>query len=199
MKNQYETICKKIDQITECERKDIAELYLKYYAGSSAEQVEHDLLNKTEIILMISEGEIVGFTTLEIYEKEWNKKPIRVIYSGDTIIDKAHWGQQALTFACITRMGLYKNIKPNMPTYWFLIVKGHRTFKYLPVFMKHFYPHWEYQSNTLKSIAEFLVKDKFGELYNINTGVIEFPQSKGHLNEEFANPNSNEINKPSGR
>lgn len=193
--NAYYTVCKQIDNITIHERKEIIALYLDYYDGSDSAQVESDLNDKSEIILLFFDSKIIGFTTLEFYEKNWKQNTIRIVYSGDTIVDKVHWGQQSLTFACITRMGIYKQEKPELTVYWFLIVKGHRTYKYLPVFVKSFYPHWQYQSESLKAIAEFLVRDKFGEIYNSHTGVLEFPESKGHLKKEYAYPNENEKKK----
>jgi hypothetical protein len=196
MKNNYKTICKGVDKVTTDERKEIVELYLQYYNGSDENRVVRDLNNKNVIILMTFENKIVGFTTLEFYERQWRNKNIRVVFSGDTIIKKEHWGQQSLTFACIKRMGEFKQEKPEDPVYWFLIVKGHRTFKYLPVFIKFFYPHWGYQSNTLKTLSEFLALEKFGKDYNPKTGVLEFLSSKGHLKDEIAYPNENEKKKP---
>ncbi|MCW8932344.1 MAG: hypothetical protein OQL19_19180 [Gammaproteobacteria bacterium] len=195
MNNSYHTICKPIEKINLKERDEIVELYLSYYDGSNAGQVISDLNNKTDIILMIYKNKVVGFTTLELYERQWQKCPVRIVYSGDTIVAKEHWGQQSLTFACITRMGQYKQKKPDLPLYWFLIVKGHRTYKYLPVFVKIFYPYWGSQVDSLKKMAEFLARDKFGEVYNAQTGVLEFPESKGHLKEQYAYPNDNEKNK----
>lgn len=195
MKNSYHTVCKRTEDITIKEREEIIALYLNYYDGSDSAQVKSDLKNKTEIIIMTSANKIVGFTTLEFYEKKWNKKTIRIVYSGDTIVEREHWGQQSLTFACIARMGVYKHEKPDLPVYWFLIVKGHRTYKYLPVFVKSFYPHWDYQSESLKAIADFLAIEKFGEIYNLQKGVLEFPKSNGHLKEQYAYPKDNEKNK----
>ena len=31
---------------------------------------------------------------------------------------------------------------PEQPLYWFLIVKGHRTYRYLSAFSVDFHPHW---------------------------------------------------------
>lgn len=195
MKYSYHTVCKRIENITTKEHKEIIALYLSYYDGSNAAQVKFDLDNKSEIILMTCANKIIGFTTLEFYEKKWQNKTIRIVYSGDTIVAKEHWGQQSLTFACITRMGVYKQEKPDLAVYWFLIVKGHRTYKYLPVFVKSFYPHWDYQSDSLKALAEFLAVEKFADIFNPLKGVLEFPESKGHLKEQYAYPNDNEKNK----
>jgi hypothetical protein len=195
--DRYTTVVKQVQDVSESERQKITTLYLKYYEGSNANLVEQDLAKKSEIILLLYDKQIVGFTTLEFYSHQWNHQLIRVVFSGDTIIDKQHWGRQTLTFACISRMGWYKQQQPDVPVYWFLIVKGHRTYKYLPVFVKSFYPHWEYESQSLKSIVESLVIEKFGEVYNPSTGVLEFHESQGHLKQAYAYPDEREIDKPS--
>ena len=193
----YNTFCKKIISLTEYNKSQIVQLYLNYYDGSSINKVLTDLENKSEIILMYAGEELVGFTTLQFYQTQWNNQAIRVVYSGDTIVDKVHWGQQALTFHCIKRMGIYKNEQPEIPLYWFLIVKGYRTYKYMPTFVKSFYPYWKEQRADLKVIADFLADEKFSDEYNPNTGVIEFSQPQGHLKQEYALPSEKETSKAS--
>jgi hypothetical protein len=80
-----------------------------------------------------------------------------------------------------------------------VIVKGHRTFKYLPVFGKSFYPHWSVDRSDLKPLADFLATDMFGADYNPETGVIEFEHSRGQLKPEIAQPSAQELRKPSVR
>lgn len=194
--NNYHTFSKKIINISEHEKNQIVQLYLNYYAGSSKKQVLADLENKSEIILMYCGEALVGFTTLQFYQTQWQNRPVRIVYSGDTIVDKAHWGQQALTFTCINRMGKHKNQQPEIPLYWFLIVKGHRTYKFLPAFVKSFYPHWQDHQPVLKAMADFLAYQKFTDEYNLHTGVIEFSQSHGYLKKQYAIPSDQEKNKP---
>lgn len=191
----YNTLCKKIINLREYEKKLIAQLYLNYYEGSSEKKVLTDLENKSDIILMYNGDELVGFTSLQFYQTQWKNKLIHILYSGDTIVEKAHWGQQSLTFACIKRMGMYKNEQPEIPLYWFLIVKGHRTYKYLPTFVKSFYPHWNEYRSDLKAMADFLAYEKFADEYNLDTGIIEFSQPQGQLKLEYAIPSEAEKTK----
>lgn len=158
-----------------------------------------DLRSKTEILLLFHAGSLVGFTTLQVYPYEWQDKLVRIVYSGDTVVDRAHWGQQALAFAWIYHMGEVKSEAPDVPLYWFVIIKGHRTFKYLPTFSKSFYPHWSVDRSDLKPLADSLAFDKFGEFYNTRTGIIEFPESHGHLKDAIAYPGEEELGKESVR
>jgi hypothetical protein len=195
----YQTLFKKIGDLTESDRKQITELYLSYFDGSSKEQVISDLEKKTEILLVYFEDALVGFSTLELYDFEWENSLIQVLYSGDTIVDQAHWGQQALAFAWIANLGKLKRDRPDVPLYWFVILKGHRTFKFLPAFGKSFYPHWSIDRSDLKPLVDALASQKFGSDYNPQTGIVEFAESRGHLNPDIAYPTENEKAKDSVR
>ena len=178
---------------------DMSSLYLSHYDGCTETQMRADLSTKREVILLYSGPTIVGFTTIQVYEHTWNNQRIRIVYSGDTVVDRAHWGQQALAFCWISRINEIKRENPALPLYWFVIVKGHRTFKYLPTFGKSFYPHWSIDRSDLKPLADHLALDKFGDLYNCKTGVVEYDESQGHLKKEIAHPTKEEMNKESVR
>ena len=195
--SDYSTVIKKISELDKTVRKQVVDLYLDYYAGSSELKVLSDLDSKTEILLLYFKAELVGFTSLLIYTRKWQGKKIRIVYSGDTVVAREHWGQQALAFTWITRMGEIKSAEPHCPLYWFVIVKGHRTYKYLPTFGKSFYPHWSEARPDLKKLADALATEKFGEEYNQETGVVEFSRSQGHLRDEIAYPTAEEMSKES--
>jgi hypothetical protein len=194
---EYTAYFRKIPDLTENDHRDIVRLYLTYYDGSNEAQILSDLNSKSEVLLVFCDAILVGFTTLQVYEFRWHDEDIRIIYSGDTIVDKAHWGQQALAFAWIARMGELKREKPTLKMYWFVIIKGHRTYKYLPTFGKSFYPHWSIDRSDLKPLADALATQKFGDYYNPATGLVEFPVSQGHLKDDIALPSPEELTKDS--
>ena len=174
-------------------------MYLSYYDGSDASLVISDLKQKTEVLLLHFQGSLAGFTTFEVYQRAWEGETIRVIYSGDTIVAQEHWGQQAMAFAWIRYIGRLKRHDPELPIYWFLIVKGHRTFKYLPAFTKSFYPHWSIDRSDLKALLDELAGEKFGGHYDPLSGIISFESSRGHLKTDFAHPRERERLKPAVR
>src|SRR4030095_16178745 len=75
--------------------------------------------------------------------RRWRETPIRVLYSGDTVVDREHWGQQALSFAWVRHLGVLAQRFPRERLVWFLLVKGHRTYRYLHVFARTFFPGQE--------------------------------------------------------
>jgi len=163
MSSKYRTYFKKITSLSGKEVKMIIDLYLVYYEGVHPSVVESDLKEKSEILLLFYSGLLVGFSTCELYKRMWKAKQVTIIYSGDTIVRHEHWGQQALAFAWIRYIGQLKQKEPDCSMYWFLIVKGHRTFKYLPTFTKSFYPHWSIDRSDLKPLLDCLANEKFGK------------------------------------
>lgn len=189
---EYQTQFKRVSDITASDRERIAALYLAYYDGSSEERVTADLADKTEILMLHHGNALVGFTTIQLYDFAWQGAPVRVIYSGDTVVHHAHWGQQALAFAWIGNLGKLKRERPDVPLYWFVIIKGHRTYKFLPAFGKSFYPHWSIDRSDLKPLADALATDKFGSAYFPDTGIVKFEKSRGHLKPRFGYPSEEE-------
>lgn len=196
MASGYESAVIGVGELSDDIARAMATLYLDNYDGSSETLFREDLGDKDEVVLLYHMRALVGFTTLKLYEVMWRGVPVRIVYSGDTIVSPAHWGQQELAFAWIKRIGQIKCTAQSMPLYWFLLVKGHRTFKYLSVFGKSFYPHWQLDRSDLKPLADQLATAKFGNAYNPLTGVVEFAESRGHLKERIAHPSPEELARP---
>ncbi|MDR3159239.1 MAG: hypothetical protein LBU11_09600 [Zoogloeaceae bacterium] len=189
----------RVDALPEAVVAAMTDLYLAWYDGTSPELFRGDLREKDEAILLYHENRLVGFTALQTWNTEWRGKPARIVYSGDTIVDRPHWGQQALAFAWIARVGRIQREAPESPLYWFLLVKGHRTFKYLSVFGKRFFPHWQEDCPELRALAEQLAREKFGACYDPQSGVVHFPVSRGHMKAGISEPRPEELTKPAAR
>jgi hypothetical protein len=183
-----------VGDVSSSDREEMWSLYHRFYAGTHRELFERDLAQKDSLLLLRdAERRIQGFSTIALGVTEFEGAPIRFIFSGDTIIERAHWGSQALAFTWLRHVGELKRERPELPLFWFLIVKGHRTFRYLPAFAREFYPHW--QRGTPARIAALmskLARERFGEAFDDASGVIRYPQSHGHLAEPFAEANERE-------
>ncbi len=199
MSKAYKTSIVAVNTLSETISQAMVALYLDYYDGAERGLVLSDMKSKTHVLLLYHDEVLVGFTTFEEYEKVWEERPITVIYSGDTIVKQEHWGQQALAFAWIRHIGELKQAKPNNTIYWFLIVKGHRTYKYLPAFTHSFYPHWSIDRRDLKPLLDNLAHEKFGKYYDPSRGIIAFETTHGHLKRDYVFPKENEKSNPAVR
>jgi hypothetical protein len=194
----YQCVFRSVASLDPGERQQLARLYLRHYDGSDEGRFFADLNDKAEALLLYHEGRIVGFTTLALYGFDWRGQRQRIVFSGDTIIEPAHWGQQAFTYAWAARMGRLYREAPALPLYWFLIVKGHRTYRYLPLIGQTFFPHWQQPPDPqLQALAEALAAARFGAAYDPRSGLIRFERSHGHLKPDLAQPKARELEKAS--
>ncbi|MDQ3159659.1 MAG: hypothetical protein M3Q51_01395 [Pseudomonadota bacterium] len=173
-------------------------LFERYYAAVSVAVFERDLRSKSVAILLKDDaGNLQGFSTVQVIEFETANGPTMALYSGDTIISHHYWGNQQLAHAWCFFAGQIKQQRAYLPLYWFLIVKGHRTYRYLPAFSRQYYPN--YQEATppeIQAIMDTLATERFGDAYLSNLGVLHFPESRGHLRREWGEPSDDVAKKP---
>ena len=198
-KNNYKAVFKPVNSLRIDERTAMACLYLTYYDNADEEIFFRDLDAKTEVDILYCDEKLVGFSTLLLYNAEWRGQTTYVAYSGDTIVHRDHWGQQAIPSAWLRRMGRLSADNPSIPIYWFLLVKGHRTYRFLPSFTYKFHPAPNVECSSLKLFADQLAAKKFGKTYNPATGIVEFEHSLGNLKEEFTYPSDKELKNPAVR
>lgn len=176
-------------------RQDLAEadiramygLYESYYDATSFEMFQADLAGKSHVIELQCAGALCGFSTISVLDAESRGERSRAIFSGDTIIDQAFWGEQALVRAFCYFAGQVKLSAPGEPLYWLLISKGYRTYRYLSAFAHRYYPNPATQTpEPIRARMELLARAKFGEHFDAQRGLICFPQSRGHLKAQWA-------------
>ena len=163
-------------------------LYSEYYDGTHESLFRSDLSAKSHVLLSRDpEGSIRGFTTIEFTRHPFEGREVGVVFSGDTIIDHRYWGKNDFASCWIRFAASLQRQEPDLPLFWLLIVKGHRTFRYLSVFGRRYYPapQWETPGN-FRGLMDRLASERFGEAYNPATGVVHFPESKGHLKTPWA-------------
>lgn len=173
-------------------------LYRQYYDASDFSMFSQDMDEKDYVILMRDHsGKLCGFSTLMLIRFEHDHIPRLALFSGDTVIHHEHWGTQTLSLAWCRLAGLIKSEHPDIPLYWFLIVKGYRTYRYLPLFAKRFYPTWRHETPPdVQSMMDHLANLKFSNHYIKDKGIIRFEQSRGHLSGQWADIPDHIRNKP---
>jgi hypothetical protein len=161
-------------------------LYATYYDGTSCALFAADLAGKSHVIELTVDGALVGFSTLAVLPFEHRGAANLALFSGDTIIDQSHWGEQALV-AAFCRFAGRLRAQRDVPLYWLLISKGYRTYRYLSLFARTYYPqHAAPTPAAMQERLDALAQRKFGAAYDAAAGVVRFPQSRGHLKPAWA-------------
>ena len=186
-----------VASLSETERDEMWWLYSRFYAGTSRIRFLADLGGKdTALILRDELNRLQGFSTLALSTTWFEGEPVRVLFSGDTIVERAHWGSQVLAFNWLRHAGAVQRLQPDVPLYWFLIVKGQRTYRYLPTFARTFLPDWRSVAEPrLNRLLASLATERFGDAYDPLAGLIRFREPHGHLAPEWAQVSEREASR----
>lgn len=163
-------------------------LYAASYADTSLEHFLSDFADKTHVLLLSEGGgDLCGFSTLQVYTSEAPGQPVRVIYSGDTIIEPRHWGNSALAFEWLRFAGRTSREDAGLPLYWLLLVKGHRTYRYLSTFALHYVPHHARAASADETaLMNTLAAEKFADCFDAESGIVRFGPQSGRLSAGLA-------------
>lgn len=177
-----------LEEITATDAYAMYEIFARHYDCVSAEHFLSDLAEKDCVLMLRNgSGEICGFSTQQVLRISVAGKPIRAVFSGDTIVDQNYWGDQELGRCWCRYVSSEYAAEPDVPLYWFLISKGYRTYLYLPLFFEQFYPNCaEATPANQQRILDALAMAKFPNDYRPGTGLIEFSQSQGQLKPHLA-------------
>jgi hypothetical protein len=106
------------------------------------ESFEADLSRKDWVIEIVEQtsNELKGFSTQVVKQFEVDGRSIRTLFSGDTIVDRDQRGQQRLFQVSGWLLRRLMEAYPDDELYWFLISKGYKTYRFLPLFFREFYP-----------------------------------------------------------
>lgn len=169
-------------------KRELFDLYSCYYAGTNNTIFQQDLIKKNWIILLYdAKKQVQGFSTLALFNHTDATQTVSVLYSGDTIINKKYWGQHELAVSWLHFAGQIKAKHPTIPLYWFLIVKGYRTYRYLSAFSCSYYPSPVHKTPIeLQMLLEALALDRFGSDYDKEKGIVRFANSRGYLKDAWA-------------
>ncbi len=175
------------ETLTSQERQAMFELLSTHFEGVTPTQFEQDLEGKSWVILVRRGDRIVGFSTLVTYESMFEDQPVSVVYSGDTIVAPEAWGSPWLAKAWITTVNRLRDRYPRGKYYWLLLSSGFRTYRFLPVFWKEFYPCPNTQApDHIRRLRDHLARGQFADQYDAGSGIVRFrhPQRlRGSLGE----------------
>lgn len=148
-------------ELTRRDRDAMFALYTTYFATADRVTFERDLAEKEWVVLLCDDdGNIEGFSTL----MRMRVGDATIFFSGDTIVARHRWG--SFDLPRIWSRHVFAEADAN--TYWFLISSGYRTYRFLPLFFRDFYP----RNAALKPLLDEIAATKFGDAYDASTSVV---------------------------
>ena len=159
--------------LTAAERSAMLRLLDEHFEGVTREAFERDLAGKDWVLLIEEDGRLRGFSTLHLYESRHAGETFTVVYSGDTIVERAAWGSSALARCWIGSVRTLRRLHPSGRLYWLLLSSGFRTYRFLPVFWREFHPRFDAPLTAgVRARRDFLATQRFGGRYCADSGIV---------------------------
>ena len=189
MKGRLQSQITPVSRLSETAVHQLFTIFARHYEQVTWLDFKRDLHEKHFVILLNDSlsGEPVGFSTQQIISCKVEETPLRAIFSGDTIIDRAYWGERELIRSWCHFAGTVRATEPQTRLFWFLISKGYRTYLFLPLFYREFFPRFDAPTPAFEQkIIDTLATARYPEFYQQQSGLLEFPRSHGQLTAELA-------------
>ncbi len=176
-------------ELREDQRDRMYELMAAHFDDVHRTTFERDLGEKQWVVVLRDgqTGTIQGFSTLMVLEVEIDEEPIQAVFSGDTIVHRDYWGESELASVWGTFVLSLAEARRGTPFYWFLISKGFRTYKFLPLYFRDFWPRHDAETPAFEArLITALAEAKFPGRFDPDSGVIRFAGLKDRLRPELA-------------
>jgi hypothetical protein len=173
------------------------QLMRAHYDGVSESQFLADLLAKQWVILLSDSGRLCGFSTQVLFDYPLAGRNVKILFSGDTIIEKAHWGSLALPVAWGRLMLSLCADHPDSELYWLLTSKGYKTYRFLPVFFHDFYPCFACETPPFeRALLEGVASQRFGKRFDPDGGILRAEAGAQRLREGIAEIDASRLRDP---
>lgn len=162
-------------------------LMCNFYKTQEETQFYTDLQAKHWVVLLCSEGDTIqGFSTVALNPAGTGTPHANFYYSGDTILHPDYWGSQELVKGFFHLVYSIHCADPNRALYWLLLSKGHRTYMYLPLFFKCYYPGVsEREEASLWPLLDCAAAQLFGPCWHPEKGLVLLPND-GAMTDELS-------------
>lgn len=171
--------------LTPRDRSAMFSLLDAHFKGVTPQQFHQDLEAKNWAVLIEESGELVGFSTLLVYPAQVGDELLTVVCSGDTIVAPAAWGSMAFPRSWIESVYTIRDTHSQGRLIWLLLTSGYRTYRFLPVFWREFYPRAGVQTPpTWRRMLNELATERFGAMFDSDNGIVRFThpqQLRGEL------------------
>lgn len=148
----------------------------EHFRGVALDVFDADLAEKNWVILLEDrDGRLRGFSTLLVQPTEATGERCVLVYSGDTIVDRAAWGTRVLPRIWIESALRLCARHPDLDAYWLLLTSGFRTYRFLPVFYQWFYPRFDEPTPAdARRAMDAFARERFGARYDAARGIVRF-------------------------
>ncbi len=182
-----ESIISRFNRVSYNDINEMYALHTRYFEHVVFSTFLSDMSEKDWVITLCDEqGVIVGFSTIQIIKMLVNNTEYAFLFSGDTVIAKEYWQRSTLAGSFSHFMVRMIDEMDGIDCFWFLISKGYRTYRFLPIFFNQFYPVYSKPTPlSYQRLIDHIGVQKYNGRYNAESGILEFAGQKDFLRPEF--------------
>src|SRR5262245_6836672 len=161
--------------VTDAQRAAMFALMDRHYENVTRAAFAADLAEKQWVILLLDPQteEVCGFSTQVLLDGTVAGRPIKALFSGDTIVDRDRWGDPSLAHVWGRLALSLIDSLADAELYWFLISKGYKTYRFLPLFFHEFYPHFDAPTPAwARDVIDTLGRSRYPERFDAATGIV---------------------------
>src|SRR5262249_53059935 len=142
-----------------------------------------DLDEKDGVLLARDQaGRVRGFSTYQRFDGVVGGRRYVAMFSGDTIMDREHWGDLALHRGYFGMWITLRRQVPLVPLFWSRISKGYKPYWLLTRNFPTHYPGWDRATPVFEQgVVAQVATRKFGSAYCPADGVIRYANCLGRL------------------
>ena len=181
------------------ERDQMFALLDRYYEGVGRATFDADLAEKQWVILLLDPATdaLCGFSTQVVLDVAVAGRRVKALFSGDTIIARERWGDSALAHTWGQFALRLIDRLADTELYWFLISKGYKTYRFLPLFFHEFYPRHDVTTpRWAKEVVDALGRHKYPATYEPAAGVVRASGAKDRLRPGVAEVTAERLRDP---
>jgi hypothetical protein len=149
-----------VRSLDEKERDRLYRLMEADYLGMARPAFEEDLREKQDVMLLRDResAQIVGFSTLVVFDLPVQDAMVRAVFSGDTVVQSEFRNSFGLGIELGNYLRMVAGRYPHDIVVWLLTTKGCRTYALLPLLFREFSPRWDAETSPLHA----RIMDAFG-------------------------------------
>jgi hypothetical protein len=192
---------RRVADVTPTERDAMFALMDRHYENVDRARFDADLAEKDWVIQVVEpeRGALCGFST-QMRVRAWTPDgPVAALFSGDTIMAREHWGDSALAGAW-GRLVLALIDHAAEPLFWFLISKGYKTYRFLPVFFREYYPAVAWPTPpAVQRRLDALARSRYPRTFDAERGLIPASADSDRLRPGVADLTPERLHDPAVR
>lgn len=189
----------RVADLTLSQRDEMFALMESYYEGVDRATFDTDLDEKEWVIEIRDEeaNRLRGFSTQMLLEAEAGARRVRALFSGDTIVAEDARGERSLFQVSGWLVRDLLSASPDGELYWFLISKGYKTYRFLPLFYHEFYPRHDVPTPPrFAAVLDALAGSKFPASYDRARGIVKAGPSSYRLRAGVADLTADRLRDP---